>query len=646
MNRPHWRQIAISTRVALYFGALLLAAMGTLALLWYTGLPAIGLIGASDQRLSEATQVLELSADRQRDGIRAAIEARRGDVLILGENKVIAGQLQERDGDLQRNVERVFDRLQRAYPDSYLGMQVLNPQTGTILGSSDPLQMGKVFPDVSLVERAGLTGVTELVEQVALVPGQGPTLAILRQIHAPDVDGYPSGRVDGILVAYLDLSVLLGKGIPPDQNGPGAGGVSLIFDQQGQVLARFPQGAHSDALFRRDVHIANGFEGTVGLGDDRGDEVVAVYRHLPLSGAHGWTLVHYQTRQQMLGGLNHSAQMLMLAGLLMTALGLVMTGLAARHLMRPMATLAGVARRFGSGEQAQRMPMRALRGRELLEVADAFNTMASQIEQSHVALEARVAERTSELQRSNAELEMFAYAASHDLQEPLRSVSSCVQLLQKRYAGAIDARADEFIAHAVGGSQRMQAMIDDLLTYSRVGAAGKMQATTDSTLALEAACANLSSAITQSAGEITHDPLPTVYADAGQLTQLFQNLVGNALKFRGERPAKVHVASHCDGREWVFSVADQGIGIEPQYFERIFRLFQRLHTRQEYSGTGIGLTICQKIVQRHGGRIWVESVAGTGSTFFFTLLVHEETRSETPLSEPATSPPSTPGRLT
>ncbi len=636
----HWRQMATSTRIALFFGALLLAGMGTLSLLWYLGLPAIGLIGASDQRLSEATQVLELSADRQRDSIRAAIEERRGDVLILGENKVIAGQLQDRDGDLQRNVERVFDRLQRAYPDSYLGIQVVNPQTGTILGSSNPLQLGTVFPDTALVVRASQTGVTELVEQVALGREQGMTLAILRQMHAPDLDGYPSGKVDGILVAYLDLSILLGKGVHMEQDGSGTSGVSLIFDQQGQVLARFPKGAHSDALFRRDDHIANGFEGTVGLGDDRGGEVVAVYRHLPLSGAQGWTLVHYQTRQQMLGGLNHSAQMLMLAALLLTAMGLVSIGLAARHLMRPMTTLAGVVRRFGGGEQAQRMPMQALRGRELLEMAEAFNTMASQIEQSHLALEARVAERTSELQRSNAELEMFAYAASHDLQEPLRSVSSCVQLLQKRYAGVIDARADEFIAHAVGGSQRMQAMIDDLLAYSRVGAATKMHSATDSTLALEAACANLSSAITQSDGEITHDALPTVYADAGQLTQLFQNLLGNALKFRGERPARVHVASHLNGREWVFSVADQGIGIEQQYFERIFRLFQRLHTRQEYSGTGIGLTICQKIVQRHDGRIWVESIADRGATFFFTLPVHEENRSENPsLLEQATSPP-------
>jgi len=224
-----------------------------------------------------------------------------------------------------------------------------------------------------------------------------------------------------------------------------------------------------------------------------------------------------------------------------------------------------------------------------------------------------------ELTRSNAELQEFAYVASHDLQEPLRTVSSCVQLLQKRYAGQLDGRADEFIAHAVGGSVRMQALIDDLLLLSRVSLAPRMHSVIDSAAALEVACANLAVAIAQSSAQISHDALPRVQADPVQLAQLLQNLIGNALKFRSNQPAVVHVGAHREGAEWVLSVADQGIGIEPQYFSRIFALFKRLHTRDEYAGTGIGLTICKKIVERHGGRIWVASVMGQGSTFFFTL---------------------------
>ena len=233
------------------------------------------------------------------------------------------------------------------------------------------------------------------------------------------------------------------------------------------------------------------------------------------------------------------------------------------------------------------------------------------------AAETALVQSRQELTRSNADLEQFAYAASHDLQEPLRSVASSVQLLQKRYEGKLDARADTFIAHAVSGATRMQALIDDLLAFSRIG--NKSNQATDISMesALSAAIANLQQAIVDSNAQITHDALPSVQAQSGQMTQLLQNLLANAIKFRGVKPATVHVGARQAGREWVFSVADQGIGIEPKYFNRIFELFKRLHTREEYAGTGIGLALCKKIVERHGGRIWVESEPGRGTTFFF-----------------------------
>jgi PAS domain S-box-containing protein len=225
----------------------------------------------------------------------------------------------------------------------------------------------------------------------------------------------------------------------------------------------------------------------------------------------------------------------------------------------------------------------------------------------------------AELARSNAELEQFAYVATHDLQEPLRAVASCVQLLQKRYEGQLDDKAREFITHAVDGTKRMQTLINDLLAYSRISTDAQVFVSTNCELVLQEALANLTVAIAESDAVVTQDALPMVSGDATQLTQLFQNLVGNALKFRGERPPKIHIGVARKNGDWRFSVADNGIGMESQYFERVFLVFQRLHTRKEYQGTGIGLAICKKVVERHGGRIWAESEPGQGATFCFTI---------------------------
>ena len=225
-----------------------------------------------------------------------------------------------------------------------------------------------------------------------------------------------------------------------------------------------------------------------------------------------------------------------------------------------------------------------------------------------------------ELKRSNDELQQFAYVASHDLQEPLRMVASYTQLLAQRYKGRLDSDADEFIAYAVDGSNRMQAMIQDLLAYSSAGTNGKVLREISGEQALKEALTNLRATIEESGAVVTHDALPAVTTYDTQLAQIFQNLVGNAIKYHGPEVPRVHVsATTNDGKEWIFSVRDNGMGIDPQYFERIFILFQRLHGRKEFEGTGIGLAICKKIVERLGGRIWVESQPQKGSTFYFAL---------------------------
>ena len=234
--------------------------------------------------------------------------------------------------------------------------------------------------------------------------------------------------------------------------------------------------------------------------------------------------------------------------------------------------------------------------------------------------EERLVQTMGELKHSNDELQQFAYVSSHDLQEPLRMVTSYTQLLAGRYKGRLDSDADEFIAFAVDGCNRMQGLIKDLLAYSRAGTNGKVLREVSAENALKEALANLRATIDQSSAAVTYDALPAIRTDEMQLTQVFQNLVGNAIKYHGTEAPQVHVsAAKNGGTEWTFSVRDNGLGIDPQYFDRIFILFQRLHGRDEFEGTGIGLAICKKILERLGGKIWVESQPGKGSTFYFAL---------------------------
>jgi signal transduction histidine kinase len=298
-----------------------------------------------------------------------------------------------------------------------------------------------------------------------------------------------------------------------------------------------------------------------------------------------------------------------------------------RTVTLPIGVLARRVRRVSQGEFDT--PIRGTGPRDIADLAADVDSMRQRIadelsalREAHEQLDAQA----RELARSNAELEQFAYVASHDLQEPLRKVASFCQLLEQRYKGQLDDRADQYIAFAVDGAKRMQQLINDLLDFSRVGRiAGEPELVDLGELARHAR-ADFDATVVEAKAEVDLGPLPTVRGEATLLTVLFRNLIGNALKFRGAAPPAVSITAERDGSEWLFTCSDNGIGIDPEYADRVFVIFQRLHGRDEYAGTGIGLAMCRKIVEHHGGRIWLEPTTGPGTTFRFTLPALEESR--------------------
>lgn len=341
--------------------------------------------------------------------------------------------------------------------------------------------------------------------------------------------------------------------------------------------------------------------------------------------------------------------LLALVGLVVVFLSVFLWVMLQQWVLRPMEELAGHLRQVSEGYYAHRITLNG--PPEIVQLGEDVDSMRERIVQDldEVAFARRklqeqsalLESQTEELRRSNLELEQFAYVASHDLQEPLRKVASFCQLLQRRYHGQLDERADAYIDFAVEGAKRMQTLINDLLAFSRVGRT-KNFAHVDLEGALGEALSSLSTRLEEVDAEVTNDPLPTVEGDGTLLTQVFFNLVGNAVKFRGQEPPRVHISVERSGDEWIFCCADNGIGIEPQYAERIFVIFQRLHTRDKYTGTGIGLAMCKKIVEFHGGHIWLngttqndeQDTERTGTRICWSLPVAfegetEETSAET-----------------
>jgi signal transduction histidine kinase len=333
------------------------------------------------------------------------------------------------------------------------------------------------------------------------------------------------------------------------------------------------------------------------------------------------------------GDLNDS-QLRLEVVLAVALVGLLLIALVTWHALRswvtePLARLGAVTERVEGGELSRSIEVEEA-PTEIAVLADQVDRMRMRVLEEYAlavgsraeALEARalVEEQAEDLRRSNAELEQFAYVASHDLQEPLRMVASYTELLGQRYKGKLDDKADKYIHYAVDGAKRMQRLVADLLAYSRVGSQGKPMVPVDCNAVLSYVLTVLAEPIRQADAVVDVGSLPIVQGDEGQIGQLFQNLIGNALKFRGSDPPRIAVEARLHRGRWLFSVTDNGIGIDMQHADRIFEMFQRLHERGKYEGSGVGLAIAKRIVERHGGRIWLDSRPGEGTTFYFTLL--------------------------
>jgi signal transduction histidine kinase len=595
----------------------LLAILPALGLVLFTGLEQRE--NARRDAEASARRVVKLAAASQKQHL----EATRQLLATLG---LLPQVRPERAEECQA----LFTNLLQLHP-IYANIGALDAE-GKLFASALPAPRGLDLGDRVYFKIARDTGRFAVGEfQVGRISGR-PTFSMAQPLKI-------NGRFIGVVFAALDLKWLQQLAARSDLP---EGATLTVIDRKGVVLARYQASDNrqdwvGQTITNRPDLAKFLSDGTDTTGTFRGlDGVPRLYASTALNRTAGLPDTHVfvgiPTTAAFASANRQMAQNLIFLGIVaVLAVTAAWTG-GDFFVLRQVRGLVEAAKRLSRGDLAARSGVAPGPG-ELGQLARSFDDMAGAMEK-HIAdleraqaelkslneqLEHRVLERTTELRRSNEDLEQFAYVASHDLQEPLRMISSYVALLRQREGAKLDPNSQQFIAFALDGAARMQQLIQDLLAYARVGKQGREFEPVECNEACDAALANLEVAIEKAGATVTRDPLPAVNGDLTLLTQLFQNLVGNALKFRGEAAPTVHLGCERKGGEWEFTVRDHGIGIAPQDFERIFVVFQRLHSREKYPGSGIGLSVCKKIVDRHGGRIWVESKPGRGTTFHFTI---------------------------
>jgi signal transduction histidine kinase len=590
-------------------------------------LPVLGLVlysafqqkeNALQETRQEALRVARIVARTQQQNI----ESSRQLLVTLAQIRNLAGREDAGHGFLEKllQIHPIYANLGIIDPEGYLIASAIAPTNRIFLG------------DRSYFQRATNTLKFSIGDyQMGRITGK-PTLNM-----AFPVKETKAGLLKNVLFAALDLnwiSTLIGRADLPD------GSTLTIVDRKGVVLVRYPDPNH-----RYVGMVATNIPGTKqllrmnreGTSRSRGmDGVSRIYGYTPLTKSEGladaWVFVGIPAAT-----ITRNANILLIQNLVF----LLMVGLAALaaawfgsdwFVLRKVQLLLNTTRRLTGGDLKARTGIHSTAG-ELNQLGLAFDEMATSLEQRvmerekaqkdlsilNEQLEKRVGLRTADLERSNRDLEQFAYVVSHDLQEPLRSVTSFLQILQNRAGNQLEGENREFLQYALDGGKRMQQLIADLLSFARVAHVAQSTERVDGEDLLVHVLRNLDAAVQDSGGRVEHDPMPTLRGDPVQLSQLFQNVIGNALKFKSARPLLVEIRATRQGTDWQFAVKDNGIGMEPKDFDRIFIIFQRLHTPNEYPGTGIGLSICKRIVEAHGGKIWVESKLGEGTTFLFTL---------------------------
>lgn len=501
-------------------------------------------------------------------------------------------------------------------------LYIMKIPDGEIMLSTSERQIGKVMEQKPyFIEGQKMMAVQSVYYSMSLMQ---PTMVISAPLVTHDNEVY------GVLAGRLNLKAL--SDIVQKQSGFWDSEDTYLVNKQNFFITEPHFG---DNYMLRKTNTTFGVEealkgnsGTADYIDYREVPVISSYMYLP---DHHLALITEIDRQEFIAPVNSMKRSLLFIACIVVALAVFCGSWVATSLLKPLENLVDKLGGLHSGNMELNKPVERL-SEEIRRIYEAFELVLERLSTTLVSrdllikeveqrkdAQKRLKKALLRVRQSNKELEQFAYVASHDLQEPLRMVSSYNQLLADRYKGQLDEKADKYIYYAVDGATRMQILIQNLLQYSRVTTRGKEFEIADCHDLLAMAVKNLEITIRENAALVTNDELPEIRCDGGQITQVFQNLIANGIKFQGEHPPAVHVGAEKVEDMWRFSITDNGIGIDEKYAERIFQIFQRLHTRKDYEGTGIGLALCKRIVERHGGAIWFTSAVGEGTTFYFSI---------------------------